>query len=78
MARHNTMKFTTKDKDHDTWVHNCAISFTGAWWYKDCHSINLNGKNFNSDDAPEAKGITLKDWRSNTQSLSAVRMSVKA
>ena len=32
------MKFTTYDVDKDMKVsYNCASSFSGGWWYKDCH-----------------------------------------
>ncbi|KFB48051.1 AGAP004917-PA-like protein [Anopheles sinensis] len=30
--------FTTLDSDNDTWEKNCAVHFTGAWWYTACHS----------------------------------------
>ncbi len=43
MAYHNGWKFTTKDNDNDLNSANCAHSFRGGWWYKNCHDTNPNG-----------------------------------
>ena len=52
-------KFTTKDKDQD--IHsgvNCASYYSGAWWYNNCHYMNLNGI-YNQD------GVSGMSWLVN-------------
>ena len=44
LAYHNKMAFSTKDRDHDIYSSNCAVDYTGAWWYSACYQSNLNGK----------------------------------
>lgn len=44
LSYHQGRPFSTEDRDNDIAVTNCAMSYKGAWWYKNCHRTNLNGK----------------------------------
>jgi len=44
LAWHNNKAFSVKDRDNDRWSSNCAVRYTGAWWYNDCHNSNLNAQ----------------------------------
>ncbi|XP_058446720.1 ficolin-1-like isoform X2 [Malaya genurostris] len=38
-------KFSAMDQDNDSSsTRHCAIVYHGAWWYRECHHSNLNGK----------------------------------
>ena len=37
------MKFSTFDNDNDKKTSNCAVEFTGGWWFNRCHNCHLNG-----------------------------------
>ena len=78
LAYHNLMKFTTRDNDNDlgNWGSsgNCAIYFTGAWWYKDCYYSNLNGQ-YGVDS--KGKGVTWNTWRGWEHSLLFTEMKIR-
>ncbi|XP_012936278.2 ficolin-2-like [Aplysia californica] len=43
MAAHNGQQFSTKDRDNDGIPSSCATWYHGAWWYKTCLRVQLNG-----------------------------------
>ncbi|XP_062605202.1 ficolin-1-like [Saccostrea cucullata] len=43
LDEHNGMQFSTYDQDNDIVFYKCAVTYHGAWWYKDCYNANLNG-----------------------------------
>ncbi|XP_053137583.1 ficolin-2-like [Hemicordylus capensis] len=43
LSGHNSMPFSTKDRQQDPSNSQCAVTYKGAWWYNACHTSNLNG-----------------------------------
>lgn len=72
-ATHNGMKFSTKDQDNDVNSSNCAIVYTGGWWYRKCHASNLNGQYLvNSKDH---KGIQWwSTWKKDTLKFTEIKV----
>ena len=59
LAYHNKMAFSTKDRDNDIHPRNCAVMYTGAWWYRHCYICNLNGGYLGDlGQTTNAKGVT--------------------
>ncbi|XP_007565282.1 microfibril-associated glycoprotein 4-like [Poecilia formosa] len=71
-------KFSTFDKDQDTWVNNCARSFLAGFWYSDCHSANPNGVYlWGSDSTHYAIGVEWISWKGRAYSLKAISMKIR-
>ena len=73
----NGMRFTTLDADHDSSSNNCAVSYHGSWWYKNCYDANLNGQYHNSYSITSWKGIVWNTWHGGSYSLKATRMMIQ-
>ena len=68
------MMFTTLDRDNDVHDSNCAVVFTGAWWYNYCHCANLNGL---YQGGGHAQGVVWSSWRGFDYSLKITEMKVR-
>ena len=75
LTYHNNMAFTTKDRDNDRRGSNCAVSYTGAWWYKSCHNSNLNGKYLG--DTTGSTGVNWYNWKNTDVSLKFTEMKLR-
>ncbi|XP_034471778.1 microfibril-associated glycoprotein 4-like [Drosophila innubila] len=75
LSYHRGKKFSTFDRDHDTWEEkNCAEYSTGAWWYGFCHYSNLAGK---YKDATSEKGINWQSFKGFDYSLKRAVMMIR-
>lgn len=43
MTYHDSLPFSTFDRDPQPFITRCAMSYRGGWWYRNCHEANLNG-----------------------------------
>ncbi|KAM7392504.1 hypothetical protein PAMA_007563 [Pampus argenteus] len=74
MTYHQGRPFSTYDNDNDIAVTNCALSYKGAFWYKNCHRVNLMGKYGNNN---HSMGINWFHWKGHEHSIQFVEMKIR-
>ncbi|XP_055523471.1 microfibril-associated glycoprotein 4-like isoform X2 [Wyeomyia smithii] len=70
--------FTTFDQDHDTnEKENCAVKYHGAWWYKACHSSNLNGKFLRGNTTEFGAGMNWNTFHGMNYALKSSMIMIR-
>ncbi|CAK6433523.1 unnamed protein product [Pipistrellus nathusii] len=77
LLKHGGMRFTTKDRDADHSDSNCAAFYRGAWWYRNCHTSNLNGQYLRGPHASYADGVEWSSWTGWQYSLRFSEMKIR-
>uniref|UniRef100_A0A3Q2CS80 Microfibril associated protein 4 n=2 Tax=Cyprinodon variegatus TaxID=28743 RepID=A0A3Q2CS80_CYPVA len=78
LSFHNGQKFSTFDKDQDTFTGNCAKLYLGAYWYGTCHKNNPNGVyRWGADDTIFAVGVEWFTWKGYDYSLKAISFKIR-
>ncbi|XP_008586819.1 PREDICTED: tenascin-like, partial [Galeopterus variegatus] len=74
MAYHNGRSFSTFDKDTDAAITNCALSYKGAFWYRNCHRVNLMGR---YGDNSHSQGVNWFHWKGHEHSIQFAEMKLR-
>ncbi|XP_023813848.1 tenascin-like isoform X2 [Oryzias latipes] len=74
MTYHHGRPFSTYDHDNDIAVTNCALSYKGAFWYKNCHRVNLMGR---YGDNNHSKGVNWFHWKGHEHSIEFAEMKIR-
>uniref|UniRef100_A0A671S1J3 Tenascin-like n=1 Tax=Sinocyclocheilus anshuiensis TaxID=1608454 RepID=A0A671S1J3_9TELE len=74
MTYHHGRPFSTYDNDHDIAVTNCALSYKGAFWYKNCHRVNIMGR---YGDNSHSKGVNWFHWKGHEHSIGFAEMKIR-
>ncbi|XP_029916341.1 fibrinogen C domain-containing protein 1-like [Myripristis murdjan] len=77
LLKHSGMRFTTRDRDQDQSENNCAAYYQGAWWYRNCHTSNLNGQYLRGGHASYADGVEWSSWTGWQYSLRFTEMKIR-
>ncbi|XP_038601847.1 tenascin isoform X2 [Tachyglossus aculeatus] len=74
MTYHTGRTFSTYDKDTDSAITNCALSYKGAFWYKNCHRVNLMGR---YGDNSHSQGVNWFHWKGHEHSIQFAEMKLR-
>lgn len=72
MDWHRNMIFGTKDKAPN----GCPNIYSGAWWYRVCHTAHLNGIYIDHMNV-NTSGITWTFWKNRYETLKTAKMMLR-
>ena len=76
LSSHSGRAFTTRDRDNDRAGYNCAVTFSGGWWYHYCFRSNLNGL-YHAGTTSSSTGVTWYHWLGYYYSLKVSEIKVR-
>ncbi|XP_013210475.1 tenascin-X [Microtus ochrogaster] len=74
MSYHSGSVFSARDRDPNNLLISCAVSYRGAWWYKNCHYANLNGLYGSTVDH---QGVSWYHWKGFEFSVPFTEMKLR-
>ncbi|XP_006034118.1 fibrinogen beta chain [Alligator sinensis] len=89
MTIHNSMYFSTFDRDNDGWIHadprkQCSKEDGGGWWYNRCHAANPNGRyywggqySWDMTKHGTDDGVVWMNWKGSWYSLKKMSMKIR-
>ncbi|XP_023577141.1 tenascin-X isoform X11 [Octodon degus] len=74
MSYHSGSVFSARDRDPNNLLISCAVSYRGAWWYRNCHYANLNGLYGSTVDH---QGVSWYHWKGFDFSIPFTEMKLR-
>ncbi|XP_074826844.1 tenascin-X [Natator depressus] len=74
LSYHSGSVFSTRDRDPNRLLIPCAVSYRGAWWYRNCHYANLNGLYGSGRDH---QGVNWFNWKGFEFSIPFTEMKLR-
>ncbi|XP_073894517.1 tenascin-X isoform X8 [Macaca fascicularis] len=74
MSYHSGSVFSARDRDPNNLLISCAVSYRGAWWYRNCHYANLNGLYGSTVDH---QGVSWYYWKGFEFSVPFTEMKLR-
>ncbi|XP_071501358.1 uncharacterized protein [Diadema antillarum] len=82
LSYHNNSQFSTRDRDHDNSVGNCAYLRQAGFWFRSCNRANPNGRWLARADARGLNGAVVNwgTWEGHkyTYCLKSFRMMIRS